>query len=1148
MAVQEQVQERRSHNYTPVYVDGKLDRIELEIHHEKHSTYYRVVKLLRVRRIPREVAQVEALIEMHRDIVAGFRSFTEARLVVIGACSRQLGLIWCYGVAVADHDLERARTMAEECFTALMASLRGSYRQIVVGLLTKDEATEVLRLVQSSDYGAVLWGLPEPRTGGWDERRYLGERIGVRIVEVLEEILRGLVAQNKEFAYVVMGQAVEPRKLVSYLKLVGDLASRYSDYEGNVGVYLGLSIPLGWTLSKNVAESLSRGLSEGVQHAKAKALTHSVSDFQSTARGEAEGYGTTKSFTEGRSWAETTGEAHTRSETWGHSEAKGWSETESHSFSRGYEESESFTRGWSKGEAESWARTQTEGYAHGRGEHGSESLGASETKGWSDAVTKGTAETTGQAEMTSKAETKGTTDTGGFSVSGTPFGIGMQGQYSHADHKSTTETTGTTTSTSKTDSESTTKTTSGAETTSRTTTSGWSTSEEWSRSVAEQLGGSRSYSTSESEARGRSESWGESWGTAKTKSESVTESYALGSAYTTSRSFTEGRSVAEGFAESRSRSLSKVDTKGSSTGLATSESEGEAKSLGRSAGESTTLGYGSAVVTGIWPTVGLSMSRRTMDEVRRAVYDVLRIEVERAKLMNAMGGFYAMACLLSPERDIVASVRALAASALQPTKFVPHPLRVLEADGELLRRVRTFSFDLRENGRGLQPYRHMTILNALELASLTHPPRLEVQGIEVVAENVPEFVIPPREKLDIELGTVVSHETMELTGVRWGFKEEELGHVGVFGASGSGKTVCAMKLAKELSERGYRVCVVDWKFEWRRLVGDAKGKTALYTLYRNHFNVPALKWNPLRPPRGMPWREWMRLVIEWFVLTYGLGSRSLSVLRKHLFNLYAEHTAKGKCPTLKNLYKSLKVERDRLERSKKVSFERLDVYDKILDRLWPYAEGDLADLFGDDVGVDVTDIVLQNDFTDFEAYGLSETDKPFILSLIVFALYYRAVYSGAYERPLFIVVEEAHRVAFKYAEHSSEAIHLTEDAWGQLAAMGRAYNVYCVFVVQYPSRLNPMVLANLFSVISFRLNLNTGDSQDISTMVWLFGKDPVRFSNEYARFMSRLPIGYGVAIKKRVKEFFRAEPSLVKFDRYEPSIKLQVLKTTAPRP
>ena len=105
-----------------------------------------------------------------------------------------------------------------------------------------------------------------------------------------------------------------------------------------------------------------------------------------------------------------------------------------------------------------------------------------------------------------------------------------------------------------------------------------------------------------------------------------------------------------------------------------------------------------------------------------------------------------------------------------------------------------------------------------------------------------------------------------------------------------------------------------------------------------------------------------------------------------------------------------------------------------------------------------------------------------------------------------------------------------------MAAMGRAYNVYCIFIVQYPSRLNPMVLANLFSVISFRPNLNTQDARDISTIVWLFGKDPERFSNEYARFMARLPIGYGIAIKKRIKEFFKAEPVLVKFDHYEPSM------------
>ncbi|RLF08453.1 MAG: hypothetical protein DRJ69_06270, partial [Thermoprotei archaeon] len=88
---------------------------------------------------------------------------------------------------------------------------------------------------------------------------------------------------------------------------------------------------------------------------------------------------------------------------------------------------------------------------------------------------------------------------------------------------------------------------------------------------------------------------------------------------------------------------------------------------------------------------------------------MLRMEIERAKLMNTMGGFYALACFLSPDRDVVTAVKALAASALQPTRLVPHPLRVIEADEELLRRVKSFGFDLRPHGRtAVQPYKYMT--------------------------------------------------------------------------------------------------------------------------------------------------------------------------------------------------------------------------------------------------------------------------------------------------------------------------------------------------------------------------------------------------------------------------------------------------------
>jgi len=179
--------------------------------------------------------------------------------------------------------------------------------------------------------------------------------------------------------------------------------------------------------------------------------------------------------------------------------------------------------------------------------------------------------------------------------------------------------------------------------------------------------------------------------------------------------------------------------------------------------------------------------------------------------------------------------------------------------------------------------------------------------------------------------------------------------------------------------------------------------------------------------------------------------------------------------------------------------------------------------------------VLSHDFVDFEAGGMADTDKPFILSLIVFALYYHAKYAGRYRQPVLVVVEEAHQVAFNVREkYSAEAVNLTEDVWGKLAAEGRAYNLYGLFIVQYLSRLNPMVLANLMSVVAFRLNLQTQRDQDIYTIVYQLGKDPERFSNEYARFLERLPIGYAATIKKRVKEFFKAEPILVKFDLFEP--------------
>ena len=561
--------------------------------------------------------------------------------------------------------------------------------------------------------------------------------------------------------------------------------------------------------------------------------------------------------------------------------------------------------------------------------------------------------------------------------------------------------------------------------------------------------------------------------------------------------------------------------------------EASEETLAESRARTYTVSEGGIWGMGAFPGVSLSYATRRLDEAKRTVYELLSLERQRFLEALSSGGFYVQAVILG-SKDTVEAAKALILSSFTPTRPSPEPLYVVDGDGELLLAAKTLSFDLRRDGRHpIRVYRVVNVYTATELAGLTHPPRVQVKGVEVVAENVPEFSLPDSDSWDIELGWAVSHETLE-PAVRWGYRLEELGHVGVFGASGSGKTVAATNFARQAAGRGLKVVVIDWKYEWRRLLRVVKGSRAFYALYQRE-GLPVLGWNPLRPPRGVHWREWMRVALEWFVVAYGLGSRSLAVMRKHLWRLYAEAEGTGRCPSLRDLYEAVREERERTAK-RRVSYDRLDVYDKILDRHWPYAEGDLRELFGEDSETDIVDVVLRNDFVDFEAGGMADTDKPFILSLIVFAPYYHAKYNGpSYRRPVLVVVEEAHQVAFNVREkYSAEAVNLTEDVWGKLAAEGRAYNLYGLFVVQYPSRLNPMVLANLMSVIAFRLNLETYRDRDVSTVVRQLGKDPERFGNEYARFLERLPVGYAATIKKRVKEFFRAEPVLVKFDLFEP--------------
>src|SRR5262249_1804895 len=80
-------------------------------------------------------------------------------------------------------------------------------------------------------------------------------------------------------------------------------------------------------------------------------------------------------------------------------------------------------------------------------------------------------------------------------------------------------------------------------------------------------------------------------------------------------------------------------------------------------------------------------------------------------------------------------------------------------------------------------------------------------------------------------------------------RSEFLTHVGLVGASGTGKSTLAMQLVARISKDGVPVVVFDNKRTWRSIL-DRVPNAQIYTLARP--NISPLHFNPLIPPREVP--------------------------------------------------------------------------------------------------------------------------------------------------------------------------------------------------------------------------------------------------------------------------------------------------------
>lgn len=134
-----------------------------------------------------------------------------------------------------------------------------------------------------------------------------------------------------------------------------------------------------------------------------------------------------------------------------------------------------------------------------------------------------------------------------------------------------------------------------------------------------------------------------------------------------------------------------------------------------------------------------------------------------------------------------------------------------------------------------------------------------------------------------------------------------------------------------------------------------------------------------------------------------------------------------------------------------------------------FAQKDLSELISDWVGHDKQVTIL--DFSSVPSEGLSDLIGT-VLNILYEALYWgRNISAGGRERPLLVVMEEAHK--YLGSESNNFALDITK----KIAKEGRKYGVGCMVVSQRPSEVDETILSQCGTFFALRLSNNADRSR-----------------------------------------------------------------------
>jgi hypothetical protein len=273
-------------------------------------------------------------------------------------------------------------------------------------------------------------------------------------------------------------------------------------------------------------------------------------------------------------------------------------------------------------------------------------------------------------------------------------------------------------------------------------------------------------------------------------------------------------------------------------------------------------------------------------------------------------------------------------------------------------------------------------------------------------------------------------------------------HMGIFGSTGTGKTTLAKNILRDLIRQNIPFIVFDWERNYRDLVRDHK-EVKVFTI---GADISPFHFNYFRMPEGIPYKEYVKNLVEIFSKAYIGGAGSDSVLLKIFDKAYSQN----EIPTTEDARNILAEEMRGKLRGREMLWKQSSM--RMLQFLCYGGTGKVYNSISYPM-----EKILKGPVV-FELGALaSSNDKRFFVEMFTLWYWLYREQQGIEDEKLkhVLVFEEFHNIV-----ENSKKDDLIQKIFRQI----RKYGTSLVVIDQTPSLIPNPVFENLYTKITFSLN------------------------------------------------------------------------------